>query len=971
MASPLGDSVHEMLSRWHPAHEGRARTSDRVGDFLATRLWRLTAFLGALGGANATRLRTQGEAIVESLGAYEKEPSALVRLAHTGHVLEQVVRAHEWLDAFSTACGVPETESLASEWPAQLEQEREDRVRLYRALLDDTDAFYAQLRREAQRRQRARFSKPLKGELVLPTGEKLHGTRDADEMERRYYTKLLTLLKHDHDAHSEIFLPSEVVVITEVYERLSLRSMVVVVSVPRWFVSPLEVANNEWRGARVSVDYASTDESEESFVRQVVQWLGFNHPHIVKLYGACHIAPRVYVRKEEGVFYPEFTGVRQPIWDTIYQCALGLQYLHEKGLVYREFSRWKILSRRSFWQTKVVLHGAGIVSNAALEENGDTLSSAGGHRDSNDVVSAPSMASDLCALAEAALSFIQRRRPSARDHPMVIEPTLAFFDQERPVFLSAPEWAALADMCLVGTEKPTAIASILQQLQRLKGSVEGKRGDVLHVDPNLRLRDTTIPTVGLSFDEIFAKLGNIYCDSESGQQEADLHVYRRLVAVYAQLRDDACCSLSTELLERFGGILARFYRSSMLLQSESSYNSSLSAGSRAAQTIAGRNYSYHRDIDRLLALPVVIAGASVHEWKRHEEERYQGQSALSALSSALSGESWYSNATETSATGSGTSDTTDNQTSRQGNSGGEQQEGLVRVDSCPSERPAHPALPTPLTAVTFPSWFVPSYEVELGAFISEGSFGAVYRGTWSNADVVVKTLLNNSAEQRRAFVREAEIWFMLNHPNVIQLYGACHVGPRPFFVCEFAEKGALSKFLTTRYGRCRVWGCLYQVALSLEYLHDRGIVHGDLKGNNILVSSDNEVKLTDFGLSRFGRDGVEEEEDEATGALGAYRWKAPECLCGSPPTFASDVYSFAMCIIEAVSSEYPWGNAIPDAVVKFYVKRGDLPVRPPRFRDDEWELVTRMCCHDPRDRVNMAVVAQNLLTFRGRPLADM
>jgi serine/threonine protein kinase len=161
---------------------------------------------------------------------------------------------------------------------------------------------------------------------------------------------------------------------------------------------------------------------------------------------------------------------------------------------------------------------------------------------------------------------------------------------------------------------------------------------------------------------------------------------------------------------------------------------------------------------------------------------------------------------------------------------------------------------------------------------------------------------------------------------------------------------------------------LYQAALGLTYLHERGIVHGDLKGNNILVSADNEAKLTDFGLSRFAQGVVEENVNVSACAIGAYRWKAPECLSGLAPTFASDVYSFAMCIIEAVSGEYPWGSSIPDAVVKFYVKRGDLPARPPRFRDDEWETVTRMCCHDPNDRVSMAVVTQNLLTFRGRLL---
>jgi serine/threonine protein kinase len=96
---------------------------------------------------------------------------------------------------------------------------------------------------------------------------------------------------------------------------------------------------------------------------------------------------------------------------------------------------------------------------------------------------------------------------------------------------------------------------------------------------------------------------------------------------------------------------------------------------------------------------------------------------------------------------------------------------------------------------------------------------------------------------------------------------------------------------------------IWDAAKGLDYLHERGIVHGDLKGNSILVC-DGIAKLADFGLSAFAMSARE----DSSGALGAFRWKAPECLAGSGPTFASDIYSFAMCIVEVISEDFPWGK---------------------------------------------------------------
>lgn len=253
-----------------------------------------------------------------------------------------------------------------------------------------------------------------------------------------------------------------------------------------------------------------------------------------------------------------------------------------------------------------------------------------------------------------------------------------------------------------------------------------------------------------------------------------------------------------------------------------------------------------------------------------------------------------------------------------------------------------------------PRWFIPPHQIELGQHLADGSFGAVYLGKWFNTDEVVKQVLTNQAdrENRRQFFHEVNLWASLNHDNLIKLYGACPEG-QPFFVCD---EGTLISYSQDRI-QFPTWRAIWEAAKGLEYLHELGIVHGDLKGNNILVC-DGTAKLADFGLSVFAKAG------DSGGALGAFRWKAPECLAGSGPTLASDIYSFAMCMIEVISGDFPWGKTMQDAaVVANVVQKRKMPPRPNGFTGSQWNLVTRMCSFDPQSRPNATALAHLLWKF--------
>jgi len=146
------------------------------------------------------------------------------------------------------------------------------------------------------------------------------------------------------------------------------------------------------------------------------------------------------------------------------------------------------------------------------------------------------------------------------------------------------------------------------------------------------------------------------------------------------------------------------------------------------------------------------------------------------------------------------------------------------------------------------AWFIPQNEIVKIGGLKKGGFGMVYHAKWGDYEVVVKEI---DEMVRRRFMREVNTWRELTHPNVVRFYGANHQKGRYFIVSEYASNKELVPYLKCKKarGHSLVWRKLKEVAVGLSYLHQREIVHGDLKGNNIVVSDNGTAMLTNFDLS--------------------------------------------------------------------------------------------------------------------------
>ncbi|KAE9313618.1 hypothetical protein PF008_g19686 [Phytophthora fragariae] len=274
------------------------------------------------------------------------------------------------------------------------------------------------------------------------------------------------------------------------------------------------------------------------------------------------------------------------------------------------------------------------------------------------------------------------------------------------------------------------------------------------------------------------------------------------------------------------------------------------------------------------------------------------------------------------------------------------------------------------STAALPGWFVPLYELEMETDpFARGTFGSVYRGLWkSGTAVVVKRVQIDSMEVDEGvqlkIVKELDKLHELIHPNLIKMFGASHVATPPYLVCEEATNGNLGTFLArSAENKQQMWVLLYQAAMGLDHLHKAGIVHGDLKLNNILVGSDGQAKVADFGLKT-----MRTYSRLPSSPSGGLRWRAPECL-KRRPTFSSDVYSLGMCIIAAELGEPPFAF-LSDDDGRDNMRRNEIPDKPERMADCVWELVDSMTKASSTQRLPLEAVIDQLQVLARAGPAD-
>ncbi|CAI8597668.1 unnamed protein product [Vicia faba] len=265
-------------------------------------------------------------------------------------------------------------------------------------------------------------------------------------------------------------------------------------------------------------------------------------------------------------------------------------------------------------------------------------------------------------------------------------------------------------------------------------------------------------------------------------------------------------------------------------------------------------------------------------------------------------------------------------------------------------------------------WSADMSQLFIGSKFASGRHSRIYRGVYKQMDVAIKLVSQPEEDEdlaaflEKQFTSEVGLLLRLRHPNILTFIAACKKPPVFCIITEYLAGGSLRKYLHQQEPHSVPHELVLKLALDIargmEYLHSEGILHRDLKSENLLLDEDMCVKVADFGISC-----LESQCGSAKGFTGTYRWMAPEMIKEKHHTKKVDVYSFGIVLWELLTGLTPFDNMTPEQAA-FAVSYKNA--RPPLPSECPWafsNLINRCWSSNPKKRPHFVEIVSILERF--------
>ncbi len=207
---------------------------------------------------------------------------------------------------------------------------------------------------------------------------------------------------------------------------------------------------------------------------------------------------------------------------------------------------------------------------------------------------------------------------------------------------------------------------------------------------------------------------------------------------------------------------------------------------------------------------------------------------------------------------------------------------------------------------------------ELLELIGVGGMADIYKAKDVTEDrtVAVKILKNEFAASEdflRRFRNESKAIALLSHPNIVKIFDVGFTDKIQYIVMEYIDGITLTEYIA-RQGVLKWRDAVHfttQVLRALQHAHDRGIVHRDVKSQNVMLLSDGTIKVMDFGIARFNR---ETDKTMSEKAIGSVHYISPEQARGEMTDEKSDIYSVGVMLYEMLTGEKPFDGENPVSI---------------------------------------------------------